>query len=275
LQEPRLIEMKKFIKSERETKNIYPDGKDIFKAFDMCTLPNTKVVILGQDPYHTPGVADGLAFSSKKGVPPSLTVIFKEIYRDMNIQYFHNCTLDEFFPTGDLSGWTRLGILLLNTALTVEEGKPGSHRDIGWSEVIKASVNALNKLNRPVVFLLWGNEAKKYEDMIDKKHMVLTAAHPAAELHDDGKGGFLGCRHFSILRDILPTLNKSDINTSVNLDSCFDKEKAIKLARDNYPMVADKIIDYINNEMIIHAPVNKEAYYNQMKEFEIGLSTKK
>jgi uracil-DNA glycosylase len=277
LSSPKMQEAKKFLKKERETKNIYPDGKSVFRAFDLCTYDNTKVVILGQDPYHTPGTADGLAFSTKQSkTPKSLEIIFKEIYKDLNIQYFHNETFEEFFPTNNLENWANNGFLLLNTSFTVEEGKPNSHANIGWDEVIKQVFKGLNKKDHQVVFLLWGNEAKKYKGLIDpkSKHIFFEANHPASEIYNPGKGGFYGCRHFSIIRDILPTIDGRNIFQSANLDSCFDSEKAKKLVRENYPKNADSICDYIDKQLIIHVPFNKEIYWDEIRKFEKMISTK-
>lgn len=275
MQSPEMLQVKNFVQSERQTKNIYPDSTSVFRAFDMCPLRNTKVVILGQDPYHTPGTADGLAFSSKKEIPPSLKVIFKEAYRDLNIQYFYNMPIEDFFPSGKLDKWAEYGFLLLNTSLTVEEGKPGSHKDVPWSYLIENVIKTLNGIDRNLIFLLWGAKARSYKDKIDaRKHIILEAAHPAAELHKEAKGGFYNSRHFSIVRDILPTLNKNDVNTHVSLNAFFDKEQAKKMVKSEYPIEADKIIDYIDNEMMISAPVNKEKYYEALKKFDLSISTK-
>jgi uracil-DNA glycosylase len=273
---PKLMEVKTYLQAERKTKNIYPLGKDVFKAFDACPYEDTKIVILGQDPYATPDTADGLAFSSKgKVIPPSLMVIFKEIYTDLNIQYFHNVTFEEFFPTPDLTNWTKLGILLLNTVLTVEENKPGSHKGIGWEPLIEAVFDALNKKDSSVVFLLWGNEAKEYKALInDKKHIILEAPHPAAELHNPDGPKFTSCRHFSIIRDIIPCTRKIGFYTHLNLDSCFDKEKAMKIAKEQYPADAEKICSYIKNGLILDVPINRESYHKELREIEKGFSTK-
>ena len=277
LQSMKMQEMKKFLKEEREKKNIYPEGKDVFKAFDMCSFENTKVVIIGQDPYHTPGTAHGLAFSTlQEERPSSLEVIFKEIYRDLNIQYYHNITFEEYFPTNNLEKWTRIGFLLLNTALTVEEGKPGSHKGIGWELIIEKAMQALNKHKEQCIFLLWGNEAKSYERFIDpnSKHLVFKAAHPAAELYKDSKGGFYGCRHFSVIRDIIPQIEGKDLFPRLGLDACFDKEMAKEIVRKHYPLEAEKICRYIDKEMIINVPVNKETYWKEVRIFEDAISTK-
>jgi uracil-DNA glycosylase len=278
LSTPRMRELQAFLKSERQNKKIYPEGKDVFRAFDLCTYEQTKVVILGQDPYPWEGVADGLAFSSrKKEWPKSLEVIFKEIYQDLNIQYFHNVTIEEFFPTADLTNWTKLGILLLNVVLTVEENKSGSHKGKGWELVIEEVFKALDKKEHQVIYLLWGRDAQEYQQYIkNPKHVVLTAPHPAAELYKDSNGTdkFTGCRHFSIVRDILPMINKSNIYNQVDLDSCFDKAKAKAIVREHYPIEADKICNYIDKDLILHIPVNRDNYFNYLHEIEAAFSTK-
>jgi uracil-DNA glycosylase len=270
-----MADLKAFIKAERMNKKIHPDGKSIFRAFDLCPYDNTKVVILGQDPYASDH-ADGLAFSSKLPErPKSLEVIFKEIYQDLNIQYFHNITLDEFFPTNDLTNWTKEGFLLLNTVLTVEDGKPGSHKGKGWEMVIDAVFKALNEKKHQVVFLLWGKEAQEYKDKItNPMHLYLEAPHPAAELHKADGPKFTGCRHFSIVRDIIPMIHNQNIYKTVELDACFDKEKAKAIVREHYPIEADKICNYIDKDLIIHVPVNRDNYFQELKRIESSFSTK-
>lgn len=277
LQSSKMQEIKKFLQNERNTKNIYPDGKSVFRAFELSPYSKTKVVIIGQDPYHTPGTADGLSFSTQQEkTPPSLQVIFKEIYRDLNIQYEHNVTLEEFFPTNNLQKWAEMGFLMLNTVLTVEEGKAGSHKDLGWDIVIKAVFDGLNKKDHQVIFLLWGKEAQKYRSLIDpkSKHVVFSAAHPAAELYADSNGGFYGCRHFSIVRDVIPEIEGRNIFPTVGLDTCFDADKAKAIVREHYPIEAEQICKYIDEELIIHVPLNKEIYWKEVRKFEQSLSTK-
>jgi uracil-DNA glycosylase len=220
--------------------------------------------------------ADGLAFSSKQTVKPkSLEVIFKEIYMDLNIQYFHNVTFEEFFPTGDLSGWCKEGILLLNTVLTVEENKPGSHKGKGWEIVIDAVLEALNKKGHQVLFLLWGKDAIAYKDKItNPKHLCLEAPHPAAELHNPDGPKFTGCRHFSLIRDIIPTIHKANLYRTADLDSCFDKEKAKQIVKQHFPIESEKICKYIDNELIVHIPINRDIYWSELRRFETALSTK-
>lgn len=272
---PEMVELKAFIKTERMNKKIHPDGKSIFRAFDLCPYDNTKVVILGQDPYASDH-ADGLAFSSRLSErPKSLEVIFKEIYQDLNIQYFHNITFDEFFPTNDLTNWTKEGFLLLNTILTVEDGKPGSHKGKGWEAVIDAVFKALNEKKHQVVFLLWGKEAQAYKDKItNPMHIYLEAPHPAAELRNPEGSKFTGCRHFSIVRDILPSLHSPEVFRTIELDSCFDKEKAKKIIKEHYPIEADRLIQYLEKDLIINLPVNKENYWKELKRIEGSFSTK-
>ena len=273
LTSPDMVEFKEWLKTERLTKQIYPEGKDTLRAFDLCPYRNTKVVIFGQDPYHSPGTADGLAFSSRQmKIPPSLLNIFKEIYMDLNIQYFHNLTMEEFFPIPDLTNWAQNGFLLLNTILTVEEGKPLSHQGKGWEKVLKAALDALNEHEHTIIFLLWGKFAQELESLISDKHIVFKAAHPAAEGYKTG-AGFFGCRHFSIIRDILPTIH-SENQPGINLDSCFNKEKAAELIRKEYPVEAESIIRYVQKEMIIHVPVNESEYNKELHNFEKNLSTK-
>lgn len=274
LTSPEMTEFKKWLKEERATKNIYPNGEDTLRAFDLCPYRNTKVVIFGQDPYFTPGTADGLAFSSRQfKIPPSLLNIFKEIYTDLNIQYYHNVTFEEFFPRPDLSGWAQNGFLLLNTILTVEQDKPLSHKGKGWEKVLTAAIDALNEHEHTVIFLLWGKFAHELESLISDRHIILKAAHPAAEAYNPGKGGFFGCRHFSIIRDVLPTLH-SKSQPGINLNSCFDRTKAAELIKREYPKEADRLIRYVEKEMIIHVPVNESEYIKELRTFEKNLSTK-
>ena len=273
LQSEKMQEIKAFLKLERATKTIYPDGKDVWRAFDLCPFDDTKVVIIGQEPYHD-GKADGLAFSSKNGMTSQLKEIFTEVYRDLNIQYYHNITLEEFFPSSSLEKWAKGGILLLNAALTIEKGIPGSHKNIGWEIVIKTVIEALNQRGR-TIFLLWGKEAQKYSDLIDssKKNIFFTASLPAPELYNE-EGKFLGCRHFSIIRDCIPILSGENLFHTLSLDACFDKEKAKEIVRTHYPVEADRLCEYIDKEMIIHLPINKDKYWEECNKFESMLSTK-
>ena len=171
----------------KNNKHIYPKANDIYNAFKLCSFKDTKVVILGQDPYHQKGVANGLAFSVKKGnkIPPSLRNIYKEIHSDLGSVTHHS---------GDLSCWASQGVLLINFALTVEDSKPGSHFSIGWSNVVESIIEILNKKHN-LVYLLWGANSISKRHLIDeKRHAVFTAPHPSPL---SAYRGFLGCRHFS------------------------------------------------------------------------------
>ena len=178
-----------FIAAERQAgKTIYPPQTDIFNAFKETSLDKVSVVILGQDPYHGPGQAHGLSFSVQPGIPlpPSLKNIFKELNRDLNIPIAsHGC----------LNEWAKQGVLLLNTSLSVERGKPQSHGHIGWTMFTDHVIRQLNDVSSDLVFLLWGNHAQSKRTFLDEnKHLVLTAAHPSPF---SAHRGFLGCQHFS------------------------------------------------------------------------------
>jgi uracil-DNA glycosylase len=177
------------LKTERQLgKTIYPAGRFIFNAFDATPFQNVKVVILGQDPYHGPGQAHGLSFSVPAGValPPSLLNIFKELQSDIGLS----------MPSqGDLTHWAQRGVFLLNASLTVRQGEPMSHAQIGWATFTDTVISLLSEKRENLVFMLWGKFAKEKTVLIDeKKHLVLKAAHPSPlSAHQ----GFLGCRHFS------------------------------------------------------------------------------
>jgi uracil-DNA glycosylase len=177
-----------FVKGEYENKTIYPKGDSIFKAFDLCPVEKVKVVILGQDPYHGPGQAHGLAFSVKDGVPfpPSLLNIFKELKSDLNLPFPSN---------GNLERWAKQGVLLLNATLTVEAHKAGSHQKKGWETFTTAVIEKLAAHQSNLVFLLWGAYAQKKAAVIPAdKHFKLQAPHPSPL---SAHRGFLGCKHFS------------------------------------------------------------------------------
>ena len=193
-----------FIKQERESgKTIYPPDEDIFNALHLTPLNKVKVVILGQDPYHGPGQAHGLCFSVKPGVrpPPSLINIFKELSKDLIVSIPKN---------GCLTKWAEQGVLLLNAVLTVEDGKPGSHAEIGWQKFTDSVINEVNKNLTGVVFLLWGAYAQKKSQAIDStKHHILTAPHPSPL---SASRGFLGCRHFSKTNELLRLQGDTEID---------------------------------------------------------------
>lgn len=177
-----------FVKSEYASKTVYPPGKEIFRAFDYCDFDTARVVIIGQDPYHGEGQANGLCFSVRPGVriPPSLMNIFKEIHQDLG---------KPFPPHGDLERWARQGVLLLNATLTVRASTPGSHQNKGWENFTDAVIRVVSQEKENVVFLLWGAYAQKKAVLIDSsKHLILQSAHPSPFSADRG---FFGNKHFS------------------------------------------------------------------------------
>lgn len=196
-----------FLADEKKAgKIIYPAQNEIFSAFKETAYEQLKVVILGQDPYHGPGQAHGLSFSVKPGVkpPPSLKNIFQELKNDLNLAIpNHGC----------LNKWANQGVLLLNTALSVEQGQPQSHAKIGWTTFTDNVIRKLNNYPKPLVFLLWGSHAKNKRVLIDEqKHLVLTAAHPSPfSVHQ----GFYGCRHFSKANAFLETHGRHPIDWSL------------------------------------------------------------
>ncbi|MDI9440894.1 MAG: uracil-DNA glycosylase [Bacillota bacterium] len=182
------LKLRQFLLEEYRTRIIYPDKWDIFTALRTTPYANVRVVILGQDPYHGPNQAHGLAFSVKPGVPspPSLLNIFKELNRDLGIPLPNN---------GYLIPWAKQGVLLLNTVLTVRAGQAASHRGRGWEDFTTAVIEKLNAKDDPIVFLLWGRHAQSKGALLsNKKHLVLKAAHPSPL---SANRGFFGCRHFS------------------------------------------------------------------------------
>lgn len=192
--EPYFQELVAFVKKQYASGPVYPPGKDIFRAFDACSFEKTRVVILGQDPYHGPGQANGLCFSVYDGVPfpPSLLNIFKEIKNDLG---------KPIPPSGDLGRWAEQGVLLLNATLTVRAKAAGSHQKKGWEQFTDAVVHQLAEEKQNLVFMLWGAYAQKKGQFIDqKKHLVLKAVHPSPL---SAHRGFLGCKHFSKANDYL------------------------------------------------------------------------
>ena len=196
------------VESEREAgKVIYPPQQDVFNALRYTPLESVKVVILGQDPYHGAGQAHGLCFSVLPGVktPPSLVNIYKELATDID-----GFVIPEH---GTLTSWAEQGVLLLNTVLTVEQGKAHSHAKWGWETFTDAVIDAVNRHQQGVVFLLWGSHAQKKGMHIDtSKHHVLSAPHPSPL---SAHRGFLGCKHFSQTNQLLSSQNKSPINWQV------------------------------------------------------------
>ena len=183
-------------------RTIFPPGGEIFRAFDLCPLDQTKVVILGQDPYHGYGQAMGLCFSVPQNVPapPSLKNIFKEIETDLGVR---------MSGSPDLTPWARQGVLLLNAVLTVRAGEPTSHSGIGWQTFTDAVIRTVSERRDGVVFLLWGNYARSKAPLIDgTRHLVLEAAHPSPL----ARGAFFGCRHFSRCNDWLTARGTAPID---------------------------------------------------------------
>ncbi|WP_256383243.1 uracil-DNA glycosylase [Photobacterium toruni] len=187
-----------------EGKTVFPPQDDVFNAFFSTPLMETKVVILGQDPYHGPNQAHGLSFSVLPGVktPPSLVNMYKELATDIN-----GFTIPEH---GYLQSWAEQGVLLLNTVLTVEQGNAHSHAKIGWETFTDRAIEYINDNTEGVIFLLWGAHAQKKGKKIDlARHHVLTSAHPSPL---SAYRGFFGCKHFSETNKLLTTMNKSPIN---------------------------------------------------------------
>jgi uracil-DNA glycosylase len=199
---PYFCELSDFIRQEYQKHTVYPPGKEIFRAFDACSFDNLKVVIIGQDPYHGAGQANGLCFSVTPGVkmPPSLVNIFKEIRNDLG---------KPLPATGDLGRWADQGVLLLNATLTVRDGLPGSHQKKGWEEFTDSVIRKISDEKEHVVFLLWGAFAQKKGEMIDRnKHLVLMSAHPSPFSADRG---FFGCKHFTKANEYLKSKGLKEI----------------------------------------------------------------
>lgn len=197
-----------FIEKERKAgKIIYPKNADIFNALAFTEFSKVRVVILGQDPYHGPNQAHGLCFSVKPGVPfpPSLQNIFKEISNDIG------CPPPK---SGSLEAWARQGVLLLNAVLTVEAGKPESHKILGWERFTDRIIKEVSSRKRGVIFLLWGSYAQKKTEIIDvAKHIVLKAPHPSPL---SASRGFFGCKHFSKVNEMLKARGEKEIDWCLN-----------------------------------------------------------
>ena len=204
---PYYRELREFLKEEYRTRRIYPGMYDIFNALKTTPFSRVKCVILGQDPYHGEGQAHGLAFSVKKGVeaPPSLKNIFKELSDDVGIATpAHGC----------LESWAKQGVFLLNTALTVRKGQPLSHRGKGWETFTDHVMSILSKREKPMVFLLWGSNARSKKPLIDRtKHLVLEAPHPSPL---SAFAGFFGCKHFSKANEFLVKQGETPVDWSID-----------------------------------------------------------
>ncbi len=185
--DPRFSQLIETVKVRMQHTNVYPPYSDWFRALKLTPLEHVKVVILGQDPYHQPNQANGLAFSVHRGVktPPSLVNIFKELKDDLGFN---------IPPHGDLTPWAERGVLLLNTTLTVEDSKPMAHAKLGWTWFTDNVIQAVSAKPTPVVFMLWGAHAKSKIPLIASHHLILTAPHPSPL---SAHRGFFGCKHFS------------------------------------------------------------------------------
>ena len=205
------LKIKEFTDEEYKTKTIYPPKEQIFNAFKYCSINNVKVVILGQDPYHEEGQAHGLAFSTPAGhpIPRSLKNIVKEIKEEYN------------YPipdSGQLTPWAKQGVFLLNTVLTVEEGKANSHSDCGWQIFTDNVIKILNNEDHPIVFMLWGKQAEKKKELItNPNHLILISSHPSPF---SARRGFLGCNHFKLANEFLKENGLDEIDWQIkNLQS--------------------------------------------------------
>ncbi|MCR5020674.1 uracil-DNA glycosylase [Ruminococcus sp.] len=201
------LKLREFLKREYAQQTIYPNMYDIFNALKYTAYEDVKVVIIGQDPYHGEGQAHGLCFSVKRGImpPPSLQNIFKELQNDVGFRMPDN---------GELTDWTKQGVLLLNAVLTVRAGQANSHRGMGWEKLTDAVISKLNEREKPIVFMLWGRNAKEKQKLItNKNHLVLTAAHPSPL---SAYNGFFGCRHFSRANEFLTQTGQEPIDWSIS-----------------------------------------------------------
>ena len=194
---------KKLVEEMKAGVVLYPPAKQIFNAFNLTPFDKVKVVILGQDPYHGKGQAHGLSFSVPNGIipPPSLVNIFKEIESDLGVKISKT--------NGNLEGWAKQGVLLLNAILTVRADSPASHRNLGWEKLTNAAIKTLSDKKERLVFLLWGKFAQEKENLIDaSKHFILKATHPSPY---SATSGFFGCKHFSKTNDYLVKTSQSPI----------------------------------------------------------------
>ncbi len=202
------LKLRQFLINEYRTQRIFPGMYDIFNAFKYTSYENVKAVIIGQDPYHGFGQAHGLCFSVKKGVtvPPSLVNIFKEIKSDVGI--------DNTGKHGELTKWAKNGVLLLNNVLTVREGCANSHKGMGWEEFTDDVIRLLNTRSKPMVFLLWGANARAKKKLVTNPvHLVLECAHPSPL---SAYNGFFGCRHFSKANEFLKQNGMEEIDWSID-----------------------------------------------------------
>lgn len=201
------LRLREFLKMEYSSRTVYPDMHDIFNALKLTDYNDVKVVILGQDPYHGEGEAHGLSFSVKPGIaiPPSLKNIYKELNQSLGCYIPNN---------GFLEKWARQGVLLLNTSLTVRKDMANSHSGKGWEILTDAIIKKLNSRSEPMVFMLWGNNAKSKSWFIDnERHLVLMSVHPSPL---SASRGFFGCNHFKLANDFLVKAGKDPIDWQID-----------------------------------------------------------
>lgn len=199
-------ELRKFLVNEYKTQKIHPDMDEIFSALKLSSYKDTKILLLGQDPYHGEGQAHGLAFSVKPGItpPPSLKNMYKEIESELGIKPPNN---------GYLVSWAKQGILMINTVLTVRDGLANSHKGRGWEIFTDRIIELLNEKDEPVIFILWGNNAKTKKKLItNKNHFIIEGVHPSPL---SASRGFFGCGHFKKVNEILKSLGKNEIDWSI------------------------------------------------------------
>ncbi len=201
-EKPYFKELQKFLEKEYSTYDVYPPMENIFNALNMVKYEDVKVVIIGQDPYHEPNQAHGLAFSVQDGIelPPSLVNIYKEIEDDLKIK----CE-----KTGNLTRWAKQGVLLLNTSLTVRRAQANSHSGKGWEIFTNRIIELLSNRQDPMVFILWGSNAQTFAPQIKKQHLILKAPHPSPL---SAYRGFFGCKHFSKTNEFLKANGKTPID---------------------------------------------------------------
>ena len=201
------IEFSKWLEAEYQTKTIFPKPENVFAAINFVKFDDVKVVIIGQDPYFNVNQAHGLSFSVEKNIatPKSLQNIYRELKDDLGC----------YIPNhGNLTKWAEQGVLLLNSVLTVEAGKPNSHKGKGWEQITTKIVKLLNDRQQPVIFMLWGANAKAFSKYIDSsKHFILIASHPSPM--SANQGGWFGCKHFSKTNEVLKNLNQKEIDWQI------------------------------------------------------------
>lgn len=201
-EKPYFKELTDFLEREYNEKTIYPKPENVFNSLNYCSLDNIKVVIIGQDPYHEPNQAHGLCFSVEQGVsyPPSLKNIFKELQSELDVK----------IETGNLTAWARQGVLLLNTVLTVEKGKANSHKNKGWENFTIRVIKEINKLEKPIVFILWGASAQSFSQYLNNpRFLILKSVHPSPL---SAYNGFFGNNHFIKTNEFLKSHNIEQIN---------------------------------------------------------------